>query len=70
LHFAILVCAEGQYSRVSRNSVDPKQLILIVHYQLALGVCRQPFVLSAQKLIPARLSLLALSARLRGPYRE
>jgi hypothetical protein len=40
LHFAVLVCAEGQYSRVARNGVDPEQLILIVHYEFALGVCR------------------------------
>jgi hypothetical protein len=70
LHFATLVRAESQNIRFSRNGVDSKQLILVVHYELVLRVCGQPFVLSTQELIPTRLSLLALSARLRGSYRN
>ena len=52
VHPTVLVGPKGQYHRFARSRVGPKQLILIIDNELAVGTRREPFALSRQKLIP------------------
>jgi hypothetical protein len=62
--------AKQQYRRFSSDAVDAKEVLALIEHHLMLSIYPRPSVLRVQKLIPARLTLLVLSARLRGSHRK
>ena len=61
---------EEQYRCFSRSGVDPKKVVAVIEGHFMLSVYPRPSVLSTEKLIPARLTGLVLSAGLRSSNRK